>query len=410
MKSGDMKRKSSSEVITSRLLAHTRDQAGSLNFNQDYLKGFMPINEEPIKDNLFLESISDIQRGAMNQIVETLNINSEDTSVLDLNNLNTLNNNFLKNILMSVNNNKSTNKTLTKIIITKFHDLYLKLVTQIKLLKTENSSLKRKNSSAIDGSISKQSAESQKESKENINNLNNTNSDAKENAENESEALKFLLQEELECFNQILFDFNLQFNELQSQEETLRRDILKKHKEIEKLNFDIEESKKQKDNFVKELQTIALKLNEYKLSVSMGDKSKAHQDSDHSSEERSVDEENINQNGSEYSKDDDDIEAEEFNLLMNAENREYLIKKILQENKKYKSIVKVMKTEEADFNNYLMQMEAELENFAKFKNFCLTKVNAVEENVIKCREKVDGLSDKLINLEFKLEINDDNGQ
>lgn len=409
MKSSEMKRKSSSEILTSRLLAHTRDQAGSLNLNQDAIKGFMPINEEQIKDNLFLESISDIQRGAINQIVETLNINSEDTSVMDINNINSLNNNLLKNILMSVNNNKSTNKTLIKIIITKFHDLYLKLVNQIKLLKTENAGLKRNNSLPNDINISKQSAESQKESKENINSS-NTNTDAKENAENESETLKFLLQEELECFNQILFDFNLQFNELQSQEETLRRDILKKHKEIEKLNFDIEESKKQKENFVKELQTIALKLNEYKLSVSMIDKAKAHQDSDHSSEERSVDEEKLNQNESEYSKDDDDIEAEEFNLLMNAENREYLIKKILQENKKYKSIVKVMKTEEADFNNYLMQMEAELENFSKFKNFCLTKVNSVEENVLKCRDKVDGLSDKLINLEFKLELNDENGQ
>lgn len=408
MKSSEMKRKSSSEILTSRLLAHTRDQAGSLNLNQDAIKGFMPINEEQIKDNLFLESISDIQRGAINQIVETLNINSEDTSVMDINNINSLNNNLLKNILMSVNNNKSTNKTLIKIIITKFHDLYLKLVNQIKLLKTENAGLKRNNSLPHDINISKQSAESQKESKEIINSS-NTNTDAKENAENESETLKFLLQEELECFNQILFDFNLQFNELQSQEETLRRDILKKHKEIEKLNFDIEESKKQKESFVKELQTIALKLNEYKLSVSMIDKAKAHQDSDHSSEERSVDEEKLNQNESEYSK-DDDIEAEEFNLLMNAENREYLIKKILQENKKYKSIVKVMKTEEADFNNYLMQMEAELENFSKFKNFCLTKVNSVEENVLKCRDKVDGFSDKLINLEFKLELNDENGQ
>jgi hypothetical protein len=404
MMRNNMKRKSSSEVITSRLLTQNREQGGSLNLNADYLKGFLPINEEQVKDNLFLESISDIQKGAINQIVETLNINSEDTSVLDANGVNYLNNQFLKNLLMSVNNNKSTNKTLIKIIITKFHDLYLKLVTQIKLLKTENSGLKRKNSSPVEGSSSKQSAEL---------NLNNTNSEAKENIENENETLKFLLQEELECFNQILFDFNLQFNDLQSQEETLRRDILKKHKEIEKLNFDIDESKKQKENFVKELQTIAVKLNEYKLSVPMNDnnKSRGHQDSDeNTSEDHSESENNENNNQSVYSKEDDDIEAEEFNLLMNADNREYLIKKILQENKKYKSIVKVMKTEEADFNNYLMQMEAELENFAKFKNFCLTKVNVVEENVTKCREKVDGLSDKLINLEFKLELGDENGQ
>jgi epidermal growth factor receptor substrate 15 len=331
------------------------------------------------KYNIFLESPSGIPRNAFNQVIENLNINSEEPSILEGTNLNSISSQILKNILLNINNMKSTsNKTLIKIIVTKFHELYIKLVNQMKCLKLENSNLKKKSINNDTEKVTKN---------ENFN----------EPSEVENESLKFLLSEEIECFNQILFDFNVQFNDLQSQEETLRRDILKKHKEIEKLNFDIEESKKQKEQFVKELQTIALKLNDYKASLN-----EEHKNSSVYKE----DESELNE-FSNADQEEEEIEAEEFNLLMNADNREYLIKKILQENIKYKSIIKVMKTEEADFNNYLMQMEAELENFSKFKNFLLTKVNTVEDNVNKCRDKIDNFSEKIVNIECKLETADD---
>lgn len=333
------------------------------------------------KYNIFLESPSGLPRNAFNQVIENLNINSEEPSILEGTNLNNISSQILKNILININNMKSTsNKTLIKIIVTKFHELYIKLVNQMKVLKLENSNLKRRTYS-IDN--------------EKVNSTIEKNETFNEPSEVENESLKFLLGEEIECFNQILFDFNVQFNDLQSQEETLRRDIMKKHKEIEKLNFDIEESKKQKEMFVKELQTIALKLNDYKASLNENKNTSVYKEDESELNEFSQDE-------PEY----EEIEAEEFNLLMNADNREYLIKKILQENIKYKSIIKVMKTEEADFNNYLMQMEAELENFSKFKNFLLTKVNTVEDNVNKCRDKIDTFSEKIVNIECKLESDD----
>jgi hypothetical protein len=373
----EKRRKTKSEVLNSNLLnqSNARDSQQNLpNFNpnnfgiNDNLKMYDRINEEEVGKDDFLESFSElITKGQKNHLVEALNYNSEENSVLDGNSNNNANNQSIKNILM--NSNKS-NKAIIKIITSKFHELYLKLVTQIKSLKQENIVLKKK--LPIDD-IQKMESPGPTE----------------ENTEPELESLKFLINEEMECFNGILFDFNVQFNEMQSQEEALRREILKKHNEIEKLNLQIEESKKQKEVFVKELQTIALKLNEYKLSSTP------------------LLTDDTQQFETDNNKEDDD-DSDDFQLLMNAENKEYLIRKIIQENKKYKSIVKVMKTEEADFNNYLIQMEAELDNFAKFKNYCLTKVNSVEENLTKCRDKLDGLSEKIINVEFQLEISDDN--
>ncbi len=67
-----------------------------------------------------------------------------------------------------------------------------------------------------------------------------------------------------------------------------------------------------------------------------------------------------------------------------------------------------MKTEEAEFGNYLIQLETELDNFAKFKNFCLTKMTSIDDNVLKCRDMVDTFADKINNIEFNLEMYEDN--
>jgi hypothetical protein len=112
-----IRRKNNSEVLTS-----------NINRELDINKNDNKIHEENSKDNIFLESFSDITK---KQIVDTLNINLEETSVIE-------NNFFVKSA------QKTTNKTLIKIISTKFHDLYLKLVNQIKCLKIENNNLKKK--------------------------------------------------------------------------------------------------------------------------------------------------------------------------------------------------------------------------------------------------------------------------
>jgi len=242
----------------------------------------------------------------------------------------------------------------------------------------------------------------QEKDKENISPPNDN-----ENIENENEILKYLLHEEMECFNQILFDFNIQFNDIQSQEETLRRDILKKHKEIEKLNFDIDECRKQKDTFIKELQNIAVKLNEYRLVIPQNNINEKLAKGCKCEDVNTSQQNNTDSNRNSVVENEDDFDVEEFYLLLNADNKEYLIKKMIQENRKYKSIVKVMKTEEVEFNNYLMQLEAEIENFGKFKNFCMTKINTLEENLSKCRGQIDVFIDKINNIEFQLELADD---
>ncbi len=217
------------------------------------------------------------------------------------------------------------------------------------------------------------------------------------------------MSEELDCFNQILFDSNIQLNELQAQEESLRREILKKHKEIEKFNLDIEECKRQKEIYIKELQNIAIKLTEYKSIIQS--QGSLYKKSGCDCQNKDYDDRNRGRSSvvENFEDEEDEFNIEEFQLLLNAENREYMIKKILQENRKYKSIVKVMKTEEAEFGNYLIQLETELDNFSKFKNFCLSKMNSIDENVLKCRDMVDSFSDKINNIEFHLEIYEDGG-
>jgi len=366
------KRKNLSEVLTSNTILN---QEGYL--NSDQIRNNNKISEVPNKeqDNTFLESFSEITKNIKNHLVEPLNINLEEISIEGGNNMN----NFLKNIM---GNNKTYNRGLIKTITQKFHELYLKLVQQIKLLKIENSQLKKNNEN----------------SKHHIGDFTSPENEDF-NLENESDTVKYLMQEEIECFNQILYDFNNQFNEVQSQEESLRRDILKKHKEIEKVNIELEDFKKQKEVLVKELQNIAVRLGEYKVLTFQQNPFQNQIESN----------ENTETNHEKYEEDNENynIESEEFYLLINSDNQEYLIKKILHENKKYKSMIKKMKSDETEFSNYLMTLEAELENFAKYKNFCMTKVNKVDENVQRCQEKMDSLSEKINNIEMQLELEED---
>jgi hypothetical protein len=125
----EIRRKNYSEVLTSNILNQNKENLENKPNNR--------INEEHSKENIFLESFSDIAKTTKNQIVDTINLNLEELSVLDVNQ-----NLFSKNLMMS--NNKMANKTMIKIITSKFHDLYLKLVNQIKSLKLENNNLKKK--------------------------------------------------------------------------------------------------------------------------------------------------------------------------------------------------------------------------------------------------------------------------
>jgi hypothetical protein len=87
------------------------------------------INEEQSKDLVFSESFSDIPK--------IFNINLEEISVFETNPI------FAKNNHQQNFGYKVTNKNLIKIITHKFHDLFLKLVNQIKMQKIEINNLKK---------------------------------------------------------------------------------------------------------------------------------------------------------------------------------------------------------------------------------------------------------------------------
>jgi hypothetical protein len=115
-------RKNYSEVLSS----------AKLNLNKDaYYSENIPnkISEEQSKDIIFSESFSDIPK--------ILNMNLEEISVFETNPI------FSKNNQNSNLNNRVTNKNMIKIITHKFHDLFLKLVNQIKILKLDISNLKK---------------------------------------------------------------------------------------------------------------------------------------------------------------------------------------------------------------------------------------------------------------------------
>jgi hypothetical protein len=278
---------------------------------------------------------------------------------------------------------KGSNKNFIKTMSARFHDLYMKLVGQIRHLKVENRKINNilKNKGLED--VSGRTGDS-------------------DELEGESETLKLLLTEEMECFNQILLDFNIQFNELSSHEDELKRELHGKQKELDKLTIELSDYRKQKDTLVQDLQNLAFKLSEFKISLKeeeVGDiVNTSFQPEDNVSESKRTFKENESIDGEH----DDD-----YNLMLNSGNKEMIVKKLVIENKKYKTLIKAMKDEEAEYNNYLMQLETDLDNFNKFKNFMITKVTHIEETMGKLRDKLDSVIVKLSDIEFILDINEE---
>ena len=94
----------------------------------------------------------------------------------------------------------------------------------------------------------------------------------------------------------------------------------------------------------------------------------------------------------------------EMGLYLNSENKEFFVKRILMENKEYKNYFISSKSEEVEINNYIYQLEIELENFSKFKNFFITKINSTEENIVLCRKSIDNFCEKICNVQVDLEF------
>ena len=214
---------------------------------------------------------------------------------------------------------------------------------------------------------------------------------------------------------------------MQSQDEILRRHITKKQKEIENINIEIEEYKKQKDFYFREIKNYSTKLNDYEKNplnneINKNLKFESNIESLKSFKENCNYSFNLYENNTNKSKNSinsiNDIETKEENILIensqpeeienffNSDNKEYFLKKILNENKNYKDLLMSTKADENEISNYIYQLETELENFGKFKNFFLSKITHSEENLILCKKSIDEFNNKINTLEIDLEFSE----
>ena len=65
-------------------------------------------------------------------------------------------------------------------------------------------------------------------------------------------------------FNSIVNEFNIQISELDLKDDYLRREVIRKIEEVNKLNTELEQIIKNKQTVLTELQNVTLKLNEFK--------------------------------------------------------------------------------------------------------------------------------------------------
>lgn len=162
-----------------------------------------------------------------------------------------------------IEENVNSNKNFIRTIISKFHDFTLKLMNHNKQLYIENQNLKQK----IESSSNKPNTILNNTNNEILgNNLTDlTSLKKKEDAlENENKILKGFIDDELECFNQIMIEFNSQFNEMQSKEDGLRKQIIDKCDEITRINNEMEELKRTKVQLMNELKNSRLRSNDNK--------------------------------------------------------------------------------------------------------------------------------------------------
>ncbi len=161
-----------------------------------------------------------------------------------------------------IEENVQSNKNFIRIIITKFHEFTMKLMNHNKQLYFENQTLKQK----IESPIKLNTVSANTNNEINGNNVSDIFSlKKKEDAlENENKFLKGFIDDELECFNQIMIEFNSQFNDMQSKEDGLRKQIIDKCDEITRINSEMDELKRTKVQLISELKNIRLKSNDVK--------------------------------------------------------------------------------------------------------------------------------------------------
>lgn len=181
---------------------------------------------------------------------------------------------------------------------------------------------------------------------------------------------------------------------MQTQEEAVRRDMFKQHKEFQKLTEELEEHKKEKLNYIKELQNLGAKLNEIR-NCTLNNFNHSNDQLVSLTEEKEVNSQN----------NDEELDNEEALVLLNEENKEFIIKRLLLEKKKYKEIILAMKTEENEINNYILEIESELEGMNKFKDYSMSKISNLESLIEKYKIQINNIFEKSLTLELQIEHN-----
>ena len=347
------------------------------------------------KDQTDLNKLKDLNSSKKGFIMEETNDNIFDSIIFPEGLHKKTEFNFDDNL--SLDNKSKINKNIIKIITSKFHELFLKLISENKTLKNELHSIKKENIE-FNSSDKKQEANTTNEkslkfnsSPNNINignlSLQDLNYDIIKEKKNESfdenEFFSQFREEENEVFNAIINDFNIQINELESKDDYLRREIIKKLEEINRLNSENEEFAKKKESIMIEIQNISIKLCEYKAFLKSipnevtDNKSLIHSNVD--SEEKI--------NSFTIGKKDDKVtffdteNVEEMNLWLNHENKDYVLKRLYEENQILKDIVKKLKSEALKCENEIIGLEKEYLVINKIKNNLFELINNCDKGI-----------------------------
>jgi len=325
---------------------------------------------------------------------------------------------------LSLDNKFKVNKNIIKVITSKFHELFLKIVCENKTLKNELQIIKKEHIE-FNYSDKKQEANTTNEKSIKFNYTNNninignlslqdlhydTVKEKKNQSFDENEFFSQFKEEETEVFNAIVNDFNIQINELESKDDFLRREIHKKLEEISRLNKENEEIMRKKDNILTEIQNISLKLCEYKAFLQSLPSNFVKKDDTVLIHSEMDSEEKMN---SFTVKKKDEMEtyfetqnADELNLLINKENQNYVLRRLYEENAILKEVVRKLKNDAMKCENEIILLEREFSLINNIKNNLVELINNCDKGIKELLNILDTIKSKYGKLVFHINEKD----
>lgn len=297
---------------------------------------------------------------------------------------------------LSLDNRFKVNKNIIKVITSKFHELFIKIVCENMNLRNELQTIK-KEQIEFNYSYKKNEANTTYEKSLKLNNTtNNINignlslqdlqydnvKEKRNDSFDENEFFTQFKEEEIEVFNAIVNDFNIQINELESKDDFLRREIHKKLEEISKLNTENQEILRKKENNLFEIQNISLKLSEFRAFLSSIPNNLVKKDNTVLIHSETEAEEKINSfTVKEMTTYFETQNAEELNLLVNKDNHNYVIGRLYEENTILKEVVRKLRNDALKCENEIKSLEREFSEIHNIKNNLLEQINNCDKGI-----------------------------